>query len=906
MRIKTLGLKSFGPIKDLELTDVDRQPVVIWAKNEGGKSTLKNALETLLFGFSPASRDKHPYTCWQGGDMELWADIILDDGTEINVHRKLLSTSRGVVTGPGIDREDLRNRPLAMVEYISRDMFKGVYSLALEDMQLFKGQTWDGVQDRLLCNLGAEFLKAPRTVIEQLNAEATMLWRTDNRGNPKAKVLKAKIRDLKRQRLEAHERYRRIRQLDDQRLSIRKQIDDIKEEITRLRAMLRKANRLNPVRKMLKRQQELLAGIGDVNLLSSIPDNAGDILRLLDQQLAEARDRQLQIESRIKVLQDDVIQLGEEDKFLLDKKQRIKSAVNMVGLFASDRERMAQLSRQLDIIDGRLKEAAEDVLEQGWHDGLQAKFEGVSRAELRGRITAYKDAKVRYDEAVRAGEAQIVMAEGMDKVQALPKASLVLLLLSGGVLAVGYLISLDLLKLLAGIGLAFSAAQLWSWYRAGRDRRVNEQRIRKLKENAEKQLQAASIQLERRRREVLDLIKDIPVVSSLKDNPDEMLYTGVVSIQQLLEKKADLLRDYQDVDHRYHERIRQVEELSGQSMDGRASMAEQVILELAERLRVLEDSIKISQGVSREITDLKEQLKGVTDEIEAIKKRREGLYEPLRILGGGDLDKGLENAQRQKRDYQQYQKIQEDLEREYPDLEDIMKEIEHTPSEDGWIFSDEQIIRMEDRVDELADELGELKSREAELNNEIANLSGGQTLDEIDGLLEVLRQQLDRVQRKRDRLELLKNIIITSERQFREQHQPDVLKKASEYLALITGGRYTALFFEEQHTEPRLMVKVLGDPYPIPASHPLSRGTLDQIYLSLRLSLMDHLDEGFERLPLFMDEVFVNWDQNRLNNGLDVLDRVLAKRQVFVFTCHKWLAETLKKRFDIPIVNLSS
>ncbi|MGI6114150.1 MAG: ATP-binding protein, partial [Mahellales bacterium] len=482
--------------------------------------------------------------------------------------------------------------------------------------------------------------------------------------------------------------------------------------------------------------------------------------------------------------------------------------------------------------------------------------------------------------------------------------SLVLLLLSGGLLAAGYFINQDLLKLFAGIGLALSTAHLWSWYRIKQANKVHGQRSRDIRENIQRQLQAASDALKRQRQEVLDLLKGIPIVPALLDNPDEILYTGIVNIQQLLEKRADLLREYRSISDCYHKRIRQVERLCGQSMDDHLQMAEQRIMELDERLRALEDSIKVSQGAARELAVQREELKRVESEIEAIKSKRHELHMPLLTIGDGDLDKGLELAQRKKRDYQQYQKIQEDLEREYPDLEDIIKEIKDTPSDDQWIFSDEEIVKAQDREAELTDKLGELQSHEARLNNDITNLNSNQTLDEVDGLLEVLQEQLDRILRKRDRLELLKNIIITSERQFRERHQPDVLKRAGEYLSLITGGRYDTLFFEEQDKEPLLMTKVLDDPYPVPASHPLSRGTLDQIYLSLRLSLMDHLDEGRERLPLSIDEVFVNWDENRLNNGLKVLEKVQAQRQVFIFTCHKWLADMLRDRFDKPVLDL--
>jgi uncharacterized protein YhaN len=77
---------------------------------------------------------------------------------------------------------------------------------------------------------------------------------------------------------------------------------------------------------------------------------------------------------------------------------------------------------------------------------------------------------------------------------------------------------------------------------------------------------------------------------------------------------------------------------------------------------------------------------------------------------------------------------------------------------------------------------------------------------------------------------------------------------------------------------------------------PVSTGTLEQAYLSLRLAIVDHLDRGGERLPLFVDEVFVNWDSDRRARGLEVIAGLSALRQIFVFTCHPSVADELRAR----------
>jgi uncharacterized protein YhaN len=76
---------------------------------------------------------------------------------------------------------------------------------------------------------------------------------------------------------------------------------------------------------------------------------------------------------------------------------------------------------------------------------------------------------------------------------------------------------------------------------------------------------------------------------------------------------------------------------------------------------------------------------------------------------------------------------------------------------------------------------------------------------------------------------------------------------------------------------------------------PLSTGTREQVYLALRLAIVDHLDEGKETLPLLLDEILVNWDPERRQRVLDLLVELSRSRQIFLFTCHPHLAEEVAR-----------
>ncbi|MGH2217514.1 ATP-binding protein, partial [Enterococcus faecalis] len=63
----------------------------------------------------------------------------------------------------------------------------------------------------------------------------------------------------------------------------------------------------------------------------------------------------------------------------------------------------------------------------------------------------------------------------------------------------------------------------------------------------------------------------------------------------------------------------------------------------------------------------------------------------------------------------------------------------------------------------------------------------------------------------------------------------------------------------------------------------LSRGTIEQIYFSVRMAAAETLAE--EPVPIILDDVFAFYDDKRLESVLKWLSR--QEKQVIIFTCHK-------------------
>ena len=150
-----------------------------------------------------------------------------------------------------------------------------------------------------------------------------------------------------------------------------------------------------------------------------------------------------------------------------------------------------------------------------------------------------------------------------------------------------------------------------------------------------------------------------------------------------------------------------------------------------------------------------------------------------------------------------------------------------------------------------------------------------------------VEQQLAEAVRRAGVLSLAARALERIRATYERERQPETLREASVYLERLTAGRYTRVW--TPLGEPSLRVDDCdGNPLPVEM---LSRGTREQLFLALRLGLAACYGRRGVRLPLVLDDVLVNFDDQRAKAAAAVLrDFSLAGHQVLVFTCHEHIA----------------
>ena len=117
-----------------------------------------------------------------------------------------------------------------------------------------------------------------------------------------------------------------------------------------------------------------------------------------------------------------------------------------------------------------------------------------------------------------------------------------------------------------------------------------------------------------------------------------------------------------------------------------------------------------------------------------------------------------------------------------------------------------------------------------------------------------------------------------------------MLRTASRHFRSFTLGRYVdvqAILGEER-------VEIVESSGKVKDVTALSRGTAEQLYLAMRLALIDEYSSISEPMPILMDDAMVNFDADRLRAVCDSIVDISGRHQLLVLTCHTSLAEQLR------------
>ena len=259
-----------------------------------------------------------------------------------------------------------------------------------------------------------------------------------------------------------------------------------------------------------------------------------------------------------------------------------------------------------------------------------------------------------------------------------------------------------------------------------------------------------------------------------------------------------------------------------------------------------------------------------------LRKKRDslcGLQEPEEVL---DF---WQEAQRQWEQYDRARAEAMTARRHLEALDAVVKPVEKPTAPDNLTQNEAQTAQL----------LAECAAEQQRLQNRLGQYQGRM---EIIGSAEDLRLQhkrvCDRIARLEDTytaLTIAQETLQQARTELQRRFAPRITQRAQELLGAMTDGRYQSL--------------TMGEDFSLRASAGQedvqwdaiwrSDGTIDQLYLALRLAVAEELTPD---APLVLDDALVRFDDTRMAAALNILRKMAESKQVICFTCQGREANT--------------
>jgi uncharacterized protein YhaN len=641
-------------------------------------------------------------------------------------------------------------------------------------------------------------------------------------------------------------------------------LEEAREQRQRDRLTLERDQSLQPVGKALSRIAALREQGQDRAVLRGLPADPPQRLSELEAERARLEQRASALDAELLQRRAHVAAFDDRARMLVAQRDDIVRLVARSAACGPDRARTAELEGEIQRLERELDEVSGEVLERSWRGVSTSSVEALPIELLRDRVARARPA------AAPAPEAE---ARRSPDAATFGAVAVGVAILTWGVVS-GSLLG-------AALGTGLSAVALTLRLATARARQSDARSSLPRSDAAQADLRA--------------LLAHVPVRAEHLEHPGEALVVGLARLQAALREREQRTLALDATRGRLAEADEEAARLARALRLASPHGAEAVANALDADVRRAERLQDAAAMAERDLPRFAAERHDVAAAVQALDPELVTLRAVGEELASGNARAGLELAKDRLAAHRRADQLEEELEHAHPNLDDLRTRLRaEEGSSTPRALDDEQLALTRARLEALEQEIEELVKASEALGRDAAHLRELETVDAVDSEIATLREAEAALARERDRKWLLARLLREADRRFREEHQPDLLRRASSYLGHLTGGRYERLVVDERPEANLFQVVGPGIPAPISLAPPVSTGTLEQAYLSLRLAIVDHLDQGGERLPLFIDEVFVNWDRERRAKGLEVLAGMSSKRQVFVFTCHEGLAEELR------------
>ena len=216
-----------------------------------------------------------------------------------------------------------------------------------------------------------------------------------------------------------------------------------------------------------------------------------------------------------------------------------------------------------------------------------------------------------------------------------------------------------------------------------------------------------------------------------------------------------------------------------------------------------------------------------------------------------------------------------------------------------------QLSQLDADFSEVEKQLSEVRDARATAQAEIRRLQGPSAASEKAELFQSTLAQLREDVIRYARLRLAATLLTRRMDDYRRKNQAPLLRRAGEIFHALVLGAFDSLEADVDDDRP-ILVGVRPDGQRVP-THGMSDGTVDQLFLALRLAAVEASCATGEPMPFVVDDILIQFDDERSAAAVEALAKGAARTQVVLFTHHgrvRECAESLSATSEVFVHQL--
>lgn len=316
--------------------------------------------------------------------------------------------------------------------------------------------------------------------------------------------------------------------------------------------------------------------------------------------------------------------------------------------------------------------------------------------------------------------------------------------------------------------------------------------------------------------------------------------------------------------------------------------ADQATAEMASRLsKNRTDAATIAQLRER-VEEKREALRKSEDTIRVMTERLEGMCQKA----GCRTWEELEEMEQRSSDYRRLQARVAELEERLSmftgggTLADLLEasaqsDVDSLPAE---------IDEKKRAIAELEDELVRLRERKGSIAAQLERMGGASVAAEARQTAADMLAEIQPLVGQYERLCLGRAMLQRAIERYRQASQDWVLSRASDLISELTLSSFSSLEIESANGDGALLVGVRPTGKRVGVEG-MSDGTVDQLYLSLRLATLEMYLRNNEPMPFIVDDILIRFDDSRARATIEALGKLSQMTQVILFTHHSRLVD---------------